>query len=31
MAYNRCKDHKALTPLMILNYTNLLWDNAFFE
>lgn len=31
MAYNRCKEHKSLTPLMLLNYVNMLWDNAYFE
>lgn len=31
MAYNRCKEHRALTPLMLLNYVNMLWENAHFE
>lgn len=31
MAYNRCKEHHSLTPLMLLNYVNMLWENAHFE
>lgn len=30
-AYERCKEHKCLTPIMLLNLTNFLWQNAFFE
>ena len=24
-AFERCREHKSLTPLMLLNYTNFLW------
>lgn len=30
-SFERCKEHRSLTPLMLLNYTNFLWDSAYFE
>lgn len=29
-AFERCREHKSLTPLMLLNYTNFLWENTYF-
>lgn len=31
LAYERCKDHKCLTPIMLFNFTSFLWENAYFE
>jgi hypothetical protein len=25
LAYERCKDHRCLTPVMLINFTNFLW------
>ena len=30
-AFERCREHKCLTPLMLINYTNFLWENTYFE
>ena len=30
-AFERCKEHRSLTPLMLLKYTQFLWDNLYFE
>ena len=30
-AFERSREHRTLTPLMLLNYTNLLWENTYFE
>ncbi len=31
VAYERCKEHKCLSPIMTINFTNFLWENAYFE
>ena len=30
-AFERCREHRSLSPLMLLNYTNFLWENTYFE
>ena len=30
-AFERCREHRSLTPLMLLNYTKFLWEGAYFE
>lgn len=31
MAYERCKEHRCLTPVMLINFTNYIWNEAYFE
>lgn len=30
-AYERCKEHKCLTPVMLINFTNFIWEHNYFE
>jgi pre-mRNA-splicing factor SYF1 len=30
-AFERCKEHRSLTPLMLLKYAQFLWDSLYFE
>jgi pre-mRNA-splicing factor SYF1 len=30
-AFDRCKEHRSLTPLMLMKYAQFLWDNLYFE
>jgi pre-mRNA-splicing factor SYF1 len=31
IAFERCREHRSLTPLMLLNYTNFMWEHTYFE